>query len=66
MITFAKEPKDDQSPADQPPHPDAPRVSDIVREPLVPGRETVESIVVALFLALLLRDGIKTKLICRP
>lgn len=55
MIAFAKQSKDDQTPTDQPPHPDAPRASDIVRGPLVPGRETVESIVVALFLALLLR-----------
>jgi len=37
------------------PQADLPRDTDIVRGPLVPGRETIESIVVALFLALLLR-----------
>ena len=55
MIAFTEKPQDEQVQANQPPHPDAPRVSDTVRGPLVPGRETVESIVVALFLALLLR-----------
>ena len=55
MTTATDQPAEKQSPAEPPPHPDAPRASDIVRGPLVPGRETVESIVVALFLALLLR-----------
>jgi signal peptidase I len=55
MTTSTDQPEGEQAPAEQPPHPDAPRDTDTVRGPLVPGRETVESIVVALFLALLLR-----------
>jgi signal peptidase I len=37
------------------PNPDGPRLGDRVRSPLAPGRETVESIVVAFTLALLFR-----------
>jgi len=55
MTTTTDQPEGEQPPAEPPPHPDAPRDTDTVRSPLVPGRETVESIVVALFLALLLR-----------